>query len=555
MSGPSDTAGSGPVTICVDGIDLETRAGSTVMEALDRAGWLDGDPRVPSLCWHPSLSVSGNCRLCRVEVIGEGDEATLATACTLPVHAGMVVRTAGERVQAARRAVLEMFLARHPAECAICDRNGDCGLQRSVFRHGPHETRAALPPASQEKHVDLGAGLQLDRTRCVHCERCVRFCDEITGTGELVFTGEGEHLAIACAPNRAVDNAYAQNLAEVCPVGAITHADRRPLHRPWALASTPSVCGGCGRGCNVWVETAGDHVVGYRPRRNDDVNQTWLCDAGRLGAADAERADRVRRASVRGEDGASVDVSIAEAIEEAAGRIAEVVDAKGAGVLAGLASAHLTNEDLFVFRRFLEAIGTDHAAVAVPMGEGDDLLVLPDKAVNARGAVTLGFAPPAALLDRLRGGGLDALITTGHDLLGDALLGDPAVLDRLDTLIVIDTAPSALLRHADVVIPALHRLEKCGTVTNADGRVQRVDPARSPGFPARAEGDVLAELARQLGLDGFAEVWDPAAVSARMSESVAEFAGRHLGSVGDAGLLLVDPGATMKGAGKGGGSE
>jgi len=527
------------VTITVDGVPLEAVEGSTVMECLDRAGWLGERPRVPSLCWHPALAVSGSCRLCRVEVEGEPG---LVAACTWPVREGMVVRTASERGGGARRAVLELFLARHPDECPVCDRNGDCDLQSHVFEHGPQHTRVAVAPSERERRVDLGSGLSLDRARCVLCERCVSFCADVTGGRELTFSGAGEGLAVTLADGSRVDGAYAQNLVELCPVGAITRPKQRPPERPWAIATTPGLCGGCARGCNVAVETAGDRVLRYRPRRNDAVNRSWLCDAGRLGAGDAERPDRIRRAGLRDERGRLVDVSLDEAIEEAAGRIAELVDAKGPGVLAGVASAHATNEDLFVFRRLLEAIGTDHAAVAVPTGEGDALLIRPEKAANARGAELLGFESPGGLLDRLRGGGLDALIAMGHDLLADDLLADPGALDRLDTLIVIDTAPSAMLRYAHVVIPALHLLEKHGTLTNAEGRVQRVRPAREPDFPAVSEGAAASALGELLDLGGFAARWDPPAVSREMAANIPAFAGCDLEGVGDAGRPIAAEG-------------
>lgn len=537
MTKPSSRdAPGGSVSIVVDGVTLEAPADGTLMAALDRAGRLGDDPLVPHLCWHPSLSVAASCRLCRVEVEGAPE---LVAACTLPVREGMVVRTDGERVRTARRRVLELLLARHALDCPVCDASGECALQRDVFAHGPARARRREAAPEAARRVAIGSGLVLDRARCVHCERCVRFCDEVTGTRELVFSGRGDSLAIACAPGRQVEGGYAQNLVDVCPVGAITQADARPRFRPWALRSTPGVCGGCARGCNVWVDVAGDHVVRYRPRRNDAVNRSWLCDMGRRSCVDAERPDRLRRASLRDDDGRFVEVSIEEAIEEAAGRIAELVDEKGAGVLAALASPHATNEDLFTFRRFLGAMGTDHAAVVVPTGEGDDLLLRPERAANARGAEALGFGTPGRVLDRLRGGGLDALIVMGHDALGDAAIRDPSIFDRVDTLILLDTVPSVLVRHAHVTVPALHLLEKCGTVTNADGRVQRIERARTPAFVALSEGEFVHRLARALGLDGFAGAWDPDAVSREMSEAVPAFAGCHREAVGAAGRPLA----------------
>lgn len=528
------------VTLTLDGEPFTCAADATLMEALDHAGLLgDGpgaDPRVPSLCWHPGLRVPPSCRVCRVEVEGEPD---LQAACTLPVREGLVVRTDGERVRAGRRHVLEMHLSRHPLDCPICDRSGDCALQRQVDRFGPATSRERAPAPGLERHTALGAGLVLDRARCVHCERCVRFCEQVTGTNELVLTGRGDTLAVAPAPGREVANPYALNLAELCPVGAITRGDARPRHRPWQLASTPSVCGGCGRGCNVWIDTAERRIVRLRARRNDHVNGSWLCDAGRLDLGAAVRPDRIRDASIHDEHGRAMEVPIEQAIEEAAGRLAELVDGKGAGVVAGLASAHQSNESLFAFKRLLDDIGTDHAAVAVPMGEGDERLVVAEKAANARGATALGFRPPAPLLERLRGGGLDALIVIGHDLLEPGLLADPGWLGRLDTLILIDDVQSALVRHAHVVIPSLCLYEERGSVTNVDGRVQRIEAATQPDFPAWSTGAIVRALGLRLELPGYDAPFDPAVESARIGASVPDFAGRGLTDIGTQGLPLA----------------
>jgi len=542
-----------PVTIEVDGVALTAESGTTVLEALDRAGRLDPDA-LPHFCWHPVLGTSASCRLCRVEVCdpgrlevsdpdrgpaGAGEAPGLEAACTLPVREGLVVRTDGERTRAARRVVLELMLSRHALECPTCDASGECALQDAVFADGPLRTHAREPVPGSTGRAALGSGLVLHRARCVHCERCVRFGERVTGTADLVFEGRGDALAVGTAPGRSVDHGYALNLVDVCPVGAITRGDARPRTRPWELRSTAGLCGDCGRGCNVWIDTTGNHLVRYRPRRNDAVHRTWLCDAGRLGFAAPERPDRLRRASIRTPAGRPVEVPFDEAVAAAAERISARVAWKGAGVVAGIASAHATNEELFVFGRLLDGIGSDHRAAVVPTGEPDDLLVVAERAANARGAAALGFGPAGALLDRLRGGAFDVLVVLGHDVLDATPAGDASVFARLDALILLDTAPSPLVSAASVALPGRYLCEKRGTVTNVDGRVQRTRPARDPGFPVPAEGESLSRIGHALGLPGFAAAWDAGATSREMAAAVPAFAGCSLDEVGDAGRLLA----------------
>jgi len=209
-------------------------------------------------------------------------------------------------------------------------------------------------------------------------------------------------------------------------------------------------------------------------------------------------------------------------------------------VIAAVASAHATNEDLYTLRRLLEALGTEAAGFAVPLGDHDALLVKAEKAANAAGARALGFVDANGLVDRIRGGGIDGLIVMGHDLLDPAYVGEPAVLSHLDTVIVLDTHRSEMERVAHVVLPVRHAAEKSGTLTNHDGRVQRVHPALEPAWEAYADGEVLARLGASLGFEGFERKWDVRAVSRELAAELPAFAGKDLGSVGELGKPLAD---------------
>jgi predicted molibdopterin-dependent oxidoreductase YjgC len=239
--------------------------------------------------------------------------------------------------------------------------------------------------------------------------------------------------------------------------------------------------------------------------------------------------------------------SFGVAIEAAAARLRKLVASKGAGVIAGLASPHATNEDLFTFRRLLDALGTETAGVAVVQGESDALLVKADKAANAAGARALGFGDARAVLDRLRSGGVDGLIVMGHDVLDAAYLGGVELLAKLDTLIVLDTHHSALERVAHVLLPVRVAAEKHGTLTNHAGRVQKVVPAVEPAWEALAEGEVLTRLGHALALAGWPARWDVLAVSKELAAAHPAFSGRDLGSLPPEGAPL----ATAQGAAPG----
>jgi NADH-quinone oxidoreductase subunit G len=526
--------------LTVDGVEYQVAEDRTILQALDDLGVLMNGVDIPHYCWHPKLSIDGSCRLCQVEVEGM---PKLQIACNTPVQDGMVVRTRTDRVREAREGVMELLLINHPLDCPICDQAGECKLQDYAFDYGVLRSRTREPRRALKKHVDLGPTIVFDQERCILCRRCVRFCREVPGSGELGIFARGDRSTIETFPGTELDNPYSMNVADICPVGALTTRDFRFKIRVWFLQDVPGVCTGCANGCNIHLGVANNKVYRYLPRRNDAVNDTWICDAGRMSYKQIGSPDRVDRTLVRGADGVLETRPYEAAVEEAAARLRRLVDEKGPGVVAAVASPHATNEDLSALRRLLDALGTDAAGVAVPRGEADPLLVKEEKAANATGARALGFSDASAVVDRLRGGGVDALLVLGHDVAGPGYLdGDLASLARIDTVILLDTHHSELERVAHVVFPGRHAAEKLGTLTNHAGRVQRVEPAVEPSFEAHAEGETLCRIGAALALEGFegaAGGWDPHAVSKQLGEAHAAFAGRDVDSVGSAGLPLA----------------
>jgi NADH-quinone oxidoreductase subunit G len=524
--------------ITIDDESYEVADGRTILQALDDLGLLMNGVDVPHYCWHPKLTVDGSCRLCQVEIEGF---PKLQIACNTPVKDGMVIRTQTARVKTAREGVMELLLVNHPLDCPICDQAGECKLQDYAYEYGVSHARTREPRRPAKKRVELGPTIVFDQERCILCRRCVRFCREVPGTGELMVQGRGDRSVIETAAGQPLDNDYSMNVADICPVGALTTKDFRFKIRVWFLEDVPGVCTGCSNGCNVHLGVANNRVYRYVPRRNDAVNDTWMCDAGRLSYKHIGGEDRLREPLVRGADGRLVATAYDAALEEAAARIRRAVDASGPGVIVALASPHATNEDLFALRRLLEALGTSSAAgVAVPTGPSDQLLIKPEKAANAAGARALGFGPPGPVLDRISGGGARVLIALGHDVLDPSFGVAEELTRRLDTLILLDSHHSALERVAHVVLPARVAAEKLGTLTNHAGRVQRVEPAVEPAHLAYGEGETLVRLARVLGLSLFEGPWDARTVSRAIGAAVPAFAGIHVDSVGADGLPLRD---------------
>jgi len=521
--------------ISVDGRFYDVEEGRTILQAMDDLGLLMDEVDIPHYCWHPKLSIDGSCRLCQVEVEGL---PKLQIACDTQVKDGMEIRTSNDRVQKAREGVMELLLVNHPLDCPICDQAGECKLQDYAFEYGLDHARTQEPRRALKKKYDLGSTVLLDQERCILCRRCVRFCREVPKTGELGVFARGDRSTIDLFPGAELDNDYSMNVADICPVGALTTKDFRFKIRVWFLDDIPGVCAGCAAGCNIHLGAANNKVYRYLPRRNDAVNETWICDGGRMSYKAIGASDRLTEVQIRGDDGRLAPATRDQGLTEAARRLKVALDTRGPGGIAALASPHATNEDLFVLRRLLDAMGVDLRAVAIPLGEADDLLIQAEKAANGAGARALGYGAPDTLVERVRNGGIEALLVLGHDVLDARYLADETGLAGIETVILLDTHHSALERVAHIVFPARHAAEKLGTLTNHAGRVQKVEPAVEPGHEAYAEGEVLTRLGAALGLAEFDAAWDPRAVSAAMGSEVPSFAGVDLDSVGHEGRVL-----------------
>ena len=341
-------------------IELEVAEGRTLLQALDDVGLLMNGVDVPHYCWHPKLSIDGSCRLCQVEVEGL---PKLQIACNTPVQDGMVVRTQARRAcSSAREGVMELLLVNHPLDCPICDQAGECKLQDYAYEYGIAASRTREPRRALEEERRRSGPRSCSTRSAASCAGAA--CASAARSPRPASSrslNRGDHSVIETFPGVPLDNDYSMNVADICPVGALTTKDFRFKIRVWFLDDVPGVCTGCANGCNIHLGVANNKVYRYVPRRNDAVNDTWICDEGRMTlqarsarpTACAARA-RARRARRAGGVRASGRDRSGGGAPRAAARCS-----KGAGVIAGIASAHATNEDLFVFRRLLEALGAE----------------------------------------------------------------------------------------------------------------------------------------------------------------------------------------------------
>jgi len=512
--------------IVLDGREMEVAAGTTILQAALARG-----NEIPHYCYHPGLSIAGNCRMCLVEV---EKQPKLVIGCYTPVAEGMVVHTASAKVQAARAAMMEFFLINHPLDCPICDQAGECRLQEYAVEYGDGKSRYTEPKLALSKAVDIGTHVLLDQERCIQCSRCVRFCDEVTKTGELGFFQRGERTQIGIFPGKRLDNDYSGNVVDICPVGALTLKEFRFKTRVWYLKNTPTICAGCARGCNVVVgvgqqqtlmTTRGqqdDRVKRIVPRVNEEVNGHWICDDGRMSYLREQNATRLDDARI----GAQA-VAYDDAVAAAAKRLGE---AASRGTLGVIVSARLTCEDLFAWKKVLGALGGASFGIwRIERGVDDDILIRADKGANSRGAEwVLGEegaagAPPTTML--VLGDTLDP---------GDTAVIDPAARAGVE-VVFVGPFVSEAVGHAAVAIPAASWSEADGTYVNFQGRAQRVRRCHLPLGEARPGWRVAADVAQAAGLA--APSWASSEdVLADLSAAVPAFAGLSSESLGLLGV-------------------
>ena len=401
------------VTATIDGIQVSVPKGTLVIRAAERLG-ID----IPRFCDHELLDPVAACRQCLVEVPdgGNGRPMKPQPACALTVMPNMVVETAAtnEKVAKHQQGMLEFLLINHPLDCPICDKGGECPLQNQTMSHGPGESRFEGLKRTYPKPVNISAQILIDRERCVLCQRCTRFGEQISGDDFISLSERGALSQINIYASHPYESYFSGNIVQICPVGALTSVDYRFQARPFDLVSTTTTCEHCASGCQL--RTDHRHFQVKRRLAGDDpeVNEQWNCDKGRFGFYYGRQADRLSYPLVR-RDGELVPASWPEAIDAA------VAGLKAAGASSGvLTGGRLTLENAFAYSKFARAVlgtnsidfrtrpyGADEAGFLAAEVTSREIDVTFTDLENAAKVVLVGFEPEeesSAVFLRLRKG-------------------------------------------------------------------------------------------------------------------------------------------------------
>jgi NADH-quinone oxidoreductase subunit G len=522
--------------LLIDGEEIEVAAGTTILQAAEAHG-----KEIPHFCYHPGLSIAGNCRMCLVEV---EKAPKLLIACQTQVQDGMVVQTASEPVKQAQRAVMEFLLVNHPLDCPICDQAGECRLQEHSMEYGGGVSSFVETKMALAKAVDIGRHVMLDQERCIHCSRCIRFCNEVSKTGELAFFQRGERNFIGVFPGRRLDNPYSGNVVDLCPVGALTLKEFRFQNRVWYLKNTPSICAGCARGCNVDVAVGtqqesmtqrgqgDDRIKRIVPRPNVEVNGHWICDEGRLSYQRLEAAPRLETARYAGGD----EAAWGDAVERAAGLLKTAGEKGRLGVIV---SPRLTCESMHAWKELLDSLGDVKIGVRrIVRGENDDVLIRADKGANSAGAAWIFGTQAAeeAVLEAASAGKIDTLLVLGDPLdPEDTSKVGESVRAKLTDLIHVGPFLDGAAQVATVLLPVAAWAEEDGSYVNFEGRIQLVKRCHMPRGEGRPGWRVAADLGAALGLEPPA--WSSAGdVLASLAGSVGAFEGLTEEKIGPLGV-------------------
>ena len=559
------------VTVNVDGKDVAVPKGTNVIEAARLVG-VD----VPYYCYHPKLSVVGNCRMCLIEMgMPAVDPATKAPimdpatgkqkinwiprpqiGCATNASPGLHVRTNTPMVKDCREGVMEFLLVNHPLDCPICDQAGECKLQEQSTGYGRGYSRFIEQKNVKPKRTQLGPRVTLDDERCILCSRCIRFCKEIAKDDVLGFIDRGSYSTLTCYPGKALANNYSLNTVDICPVGALTSTDFRFKMRVWFLKQTNSIDTESSVGANTVVWSREGMIYRITPRRNDEVNDTWMADSGRDLFKQVRANDRLTEAKANGAS-TTCDAAISAA--------AQLLKA---GSVALVASGRSTVEEQFLAKKLADATkAATHLVMRV--GQGDGLLISGDRNPNTRGALVTGLvAKLPAVGPDLRAGrntspatqngplaerALPSINVTGLADLGAAIdagkvktvlsinedltaAGLSAAQLAKVSVVFVGTHASATTAAAKVVIPTFTVFEKNGTFINQQFRLQKFFRAVPAVVGATDDVIVLSKLISAAG--GAAIAGEIHTLWAQITAQIPALATITFANLPETGLLI-----------------
>jgi NADH-quinone oxidoreductase subunit G len=475
----------------INGQPCTAYQGESVIQAAQRAG-----VNIPHFCWHPELSVPGNCRICMVEVEQDAGDPWFDIGCNMPVTAGMRVLTETDTVKNLRRDTMQFITLNHPVDCGICNKAGECILQDYHYEHNGQASLSSDRKNHATKFYPLSDRIMLDNERCIMCTRCVRFTHEVSESHALAAVYRGDHALIRPAEDANFnEDAYSDNVIDICPVGALLSRENLDHARVWYTKATPSVCPGCSRGCSVniwhrkpeWALKALDPQLNVRiervtPLENSEVNGPWICNKGRDLAKVFERP-RATQAMVRGQV-----VEVGSATASAAALLASARRA------VALVSSWGSNEELSAFASaFASRLGktltayskADHVPQAGEVLE-DHLLIKADKNPNLTAALSHFPLLPSDVAAALAEA--DVVLVWGEGVAAEQLPAGAKVI-RLESY----AHPSH--NTADVFLPISIQTERSGHYTNFAGAVTPFSACFAPKAPVVHAAELFVQLA------------------------------------------------------------
>ncbi len=566
------------VKLTIDSQEVQVPAGATVLKAAEAVGI-----HIPRLCYDPSLSSVGACRLCVVEIEGVRN---LPASCVTAVTPGMVVRTGTPAVIEARKTVLELLIANHPLDCLTCEKLGDCKLAEYCYLYGIKGS-----PFKGEMHgyelEDDNPFIVRDLNKCIVCGKCVRACAEVTGKNILDFAYRGFNTKVTPFGDISYsesDCIFCGNCVSYCPVGALTEKQMWRKGRRFELKKVRTTCTFCGAGCNFNLCVKDGKVVGVTSNPDSPVNGNALCIRGRFATRDFIHSDQRLTTPLIRKDGQLVPTAWDEALDLVAERLKEIREVYGPDSFAAVSSARATNEENYLVQKFARAvIGTnnvDHYARTCHAARGcEDPYCEPISLDfthvtllrcqnNTQGASDMGALAGALpgyqrlsdqgarsrfesawrvslpgtpglafqeMFAKANEGTLKAMFVLGDDPVRDDLDRDlvRAGLSKLEFLVVQDMFLSETTAYADVVLPAASFAETDGTFTNTRRRVQRVRKAIEP-LAGKANWQVIVDLSARMGYP--MNYPDPEQIYDEMASLAPLFAGFNYAKMDAEGL-------------------
>ncbi len=548
--------------IIIDGQTIECRDKVSVLQAALEAGW-----DIPHYCYHPGLSIVASCRLCLMEMkmpnpkTKEMDwSSKLAPSCQTPVKDGMEVCFASPRVKDNQQRCMEYFLLNHPLDCPVCDQAGECYLQDYSLKFGDAASRMVDPKYKNPKK-DIGSKTLLYADRCVMCTRCVRFCEEISGTGELCVINRGSREEIDVFPGNPLENPLQGNVVDICPVGALLDKDFLMKQRVWELRGTDSICPLCSAGCAIRIDHNEGRVWRLKPRYNPGVNDWWMCDAGRFGWKYTHDPKRLDRLTVR--RGMTVESPEWDTLPEIARvRLTQVVQRDGAKMVAAVLSPFMACEEAWLLAKFIRGVAPEATLVMGPapfVGEDEKF------PKDGRGTAVSALASGSQAGHLCHSGGCEVRFTIraekcpnrrGVEMVLAAMGGNlaafeeftrkaaegafsaawivggypsdwvtkelPAALAKIELVFAQDVFANAVTNAATVVIPSCSWAERSGCFVNHDGKIQPFEAALPPLEGCQRDGQYLYALIDGKGL------YNAAVIREALAKEIAAFGRLHV---------------------------